>query len=307
MDLISVIISAYNRTQWLREAIESAIQQTYQPVEVIVVDDGSTNPEVQKIIKEYSQVTYLYQDNHGLGSARNQGITASSGNWIQFLDDDDWLTPDSLEQKYKSSINTPSVDVVYSDLYLCHENGEVFKQYYQDTRRPLPTGDIFRQLLNRNFIPAHALLWNRSTLEKYSGFPEHSGHEDWECLIKASMFAKFEYIDLPLGYYRQHPNSMSRNFDLMFAGKLKFQQELVESSRFRGLPDKDRNNLLCKFSLQQWGYGQPSLALDFLNQARQMNSGSILPKILPIWFRTGRNSTRTLIRLSNILLARRSW
>ena len=301
MDLVSIIITTYNRTQWLVQAIDSAVRQSYNPIEVIVIDDGSDNEGARKIVENYPGVTYRYQENLGLGAARNLGISVSTGKWIQFLDDDDWLTPDSILLKHEVFLQNPNVEVVYSDLYLCDEHGTITKRYYNNQSFPLPTGDIFPQIIIKNFIPIHALLWRRTTLEKSGGFPQLSGHEDWECLIKASMFARFEFLNQPLGVYRQHRLSMSRNFSVMYSGKISMQKGLVASTRFRELPNEDRIRLLCKYAFQQWGFGQENLAREFLAQAHEINRVNFLPRILRIWFKFGRWPTRFTIRLLGFL------
>lgn len=297
MDLISIIITTYNRPRWLSQAIESALGQSYKPVEVIVIDDGSDIENISIITDKYTEVKYLYHSHQGTGAARNLGVSVSTGKFIQFLDDDDWLTPDSILLKHEFFLKNPNIDVVYSDLYLCDELGKITKRYYKNQSIPRPRGDIFPQIIKNNFIPIHSLLWRRATLEKSGGFPQQSGHEDWDCLIKASMFARFEFLNKPLGFYRQHPHSMSRNFSVMYSGKIYLQEGLVGSTRFKELGESDQIHLLCKYAFQQWGFGQKNLARDFLAQAHQVNSGAILPGILRIWFKFGQWPTRFAIRL----------
>ncbi len=126
--------------------------------------------------------------------------------------------------------------------------------------RPLPSGDLYPVLVERNFIPVHSVLWKREVLEKVGGFANRSGHEDWECLVRAAEFSTFSAIDKPLGYYRIHKNNMSNEFRAMFQGKLDFQAYISESKRFRILPSRQRTRLLTRFALQQWALGESKKA-----------------------------------------------
>src|SRR5262245_60550977 len=104
---VSVIIPTYNRPRWLRQAIESVLQQTHPLVEVLVVDDGSRDHAARDITLAYPGVRYIYQQNRGLGAARNAGIQACSGDYVAFLDDDDWLMGESLSARLEAFVAHP--------------------------------------------------------------------------------------------------------------------------------------------------------------------------------------------------------
>src|SRR4051812_30982953 len=93
--LISVIIPCYNHGSYLAEAIDSILTQTYQYFEIIVVDDGSTD-NTRAVAESYKAVKYVYRNNKGLSAARNTGIDHSNGEYLVFLDADDWLFPNAL-------------------------------------------------------------------------------------------------------------------------------------------------------------------------------------------------------------------
>ena len=94
--LVSVIIPVYNGENYLSQAIDSVIDQTYSPIELIIVDDGSTDKS-KEIASSYSQVNYVYQENQGVAIARNTGIFKSQGEYIAFLDQDDIWTANKLK------------------------------------------------------------------------------------------------------------------------------------------------------------------------------------------------------------------
>lgn len=106
--LVSVIIPVYNCERYLAQAIESVLAQTYQPTEVIIVDDGSTDSS-SAIARSYKEINYIYQCNQGVAAARNTGIAASQGQFIAFLDADDLWTPKKLEVQVTYLLKRPRV------------------------------------------------------------------------------------------------------------------------------------------------------------------------------------------------------
>jgi len=118
---ISVIIPTYNLSAYLKEALDSVINQTYKNTEIIVVDDGSTD-DTGDIVTDYAarhpnKIRYIYQNNRGVAAARNVGITSASGDMIAFLDGDDYYLPNYLEQcsRYMEKYN---YDIVIPKYYL---------------------------------------------------------------------------------------------------------------------------------------------------------------------------------------------
>lgn len=300
MEKISIIITTHNRPNWLKNAVISAINQDFPDKEVVVVDDGST-VDNQKIIEEFQPfIKFIYQTNQGLGNARNTGLVASRGEFIQFLDDDDWLEPNSCSEKINIIYQNPDLSAVYSDLYKTNQEGEIISKYFQYFKGSPPTGDIYEMIIVNNFIPVHSLLWRKSIIENLGGFPTRSGHEDWELIIRAAEQGKFEFIDQPLGYYRQHHNNMSKSFKLMITGKLALHETIVNSKRFESLPVSIRLNLLVKFSLQQYAFGSQSLANKYYSLALTGNkSNQCLGVITKILLNSPRLITKSLLLLNH--------
>ncbi len=112
--LISAIIPVYNRKRYIAEAIDSVLAQTYSPIEIIVVDDGSTDKSAA-IVKEYqnSSIRYTFQSNQGIGAARNKGIDMAQGAYYAFLDSDDLWIPDKISLQMKAFENDPDLDMVF--------------------------------------------------------------------------------------------------------------------------------------------------------------------------------------------------
>lgn len=142
MTLISVIVPMYNNEKYLAEAIESILAQTYRPIEIIVVDDGSVDGTSVIANGFAPAVTYVYQANEGVGSARNKGISIAAGDYFSFLDADDIWIEDKLERQMAVFDSDPDVELVYGHA----------RQFYS----PELVGLIEQKVrIPREVIPAH--------------------------------------------------------------------------------------------------------------------------------------------------------
>jgi glycosyltransferase involved in cell wall biosynthesis len=113
LDLVSVIIPAWQAERYVAQAIDSALGQTYRPIEIIVVDDGSTDG-TRSIVERYgTAVRYLYQANTGIGGARNSGVKASTGEFLGFLDADDLWIEDKLAWQTEALRTNPELDMIF--------------------------------------------------------------------------------------------------------------------------------------------------------------------------------------------------
>lgn len=110
--MVSVIIPVYNGEKYLAEAIESVLAQTYRPIEVIILDDGSTDNSAD-IAKRYTSARYHFQYNLGLSAAQNQGVNIAQGSFISFLDSDDIWVPDKLTQQMNAFNANSNLDMVF--------------------------------------------------------------------------------------------------------------------------------------------------------------------------------------------------
>ena len=123
--LMSVVIAAYNAEPFLQEAIESVRRQSYDPLEIIIVDDGSTDGTA-RIATAYDSIVYAYQPNSGVAAALNKGIGLSRGSFLAFLDADDMWTDNKLALQFSAFVLDPTLDAVFG-------NVEQFKTHAQET------------------------------------------------------------------------------------------------------------------------------------------------------------------------------
>ncbi len=173
---ISVIIPVYNCERYLAESIESVLQQTHLPDEILVVDDGSTDASAQ-IVQNFADVRYLYQPNAGSNAARNRGVVETTGNFLAFLDQDDLWMPDKLALQMAAFTQKPSLDFVY---------GYVEQFYSPELSDELRTGRVvFTEA--RPGIHIGTLLARRSSFLKIGLFQEQrdfADFADWYALAQ---------------------------------------------------------------------------------------------------------------------------
>jgi len=149
-DLVSVIIPVHNGKQYLAEAIESVLGQAYHPIEVIVIDDGSTDGTGQ-VVKQFDSVRYHFQSNRGAGDARNRGVNLSQGNFLAFLDADDLWTKDKLTRQMGAFQGDAELDMVfgYVKQFYSRELGDDIKRRLKIPVETLPGLHVGTMLIKR--------------------------------------------------------------------------------------------------------------------------------------------------------------
>ncbi len=205
--LVSVIIPTFNRAHLLPATIDSVLAQTWQPLEVLVVDDGSTD-ETTAIVAAYgTRVRYLRQVNAGVSSARNHGARAAQGAYLAFLDDDDLFEPTKIDRQMACFQAQPSVGLVHCRYFLADHAGTVIGQMGL-----LPAGTILGELLVRNFLWMSAPLIPRAVFEAVGGFTESlSTAADYDLWLRIARRYAFGCVQSALGTYRLHAGSMVTN------------------------------------------------------------------------------------------------
>lgn len=163
--LVSIIVPCFNAEKWLREAIESCFQQSYKLIEVIVIDDGSRDGSLEAIESYDGKVIWETGPNRGGNYARNRGIELSKGEYIQYLDADDYLLPDKIERQVKFLEET-GADIVYGDVnYQYHlGNGEIVQEPVNISGVSGNCKDVLESLLAYGCLPPIAYLFKKSTI-----------------------------------------------------------------------------------------------------------------------------------------------
>ena len=211
---MSVIIPAFNSGPWLAQAIESALAQTYPNVEVVVVNDGSTDPITATTAHAYlPRITYIERENGGVAAARNSGLAASNGDLITLLDQDDLWLPHKLQTQVPIFHTHPHLGLIHSSFHTIDTNGQCTGTIRLPQReyQPLPS------LLLHVPIASCTTLFSRHILDSTGPFdPALAGSDDWDLWLRiAAQGNTFYCVGEPLAQYREHASNTSRNIDLM--------------------------------------------------------------------------------------------
>lgn len=209
--LVSVIIPCYNAAPYLNDTVESALKQSYPHLEVIVVDDGSTDnsPQIIESFSQHANFVPLKQANSGVSAARNTGIQHAKGEFIAFLDADDWMYPDNIAKKVHALANTQA-DVVYSRVEVCDE--KLKPEFVADGADPANfENEVFYFVPSPIHSPSSAMV-KRSALDEAGFFDTNlSTSADLDIWIRLSFHHKFARVNEPLVKYRLVPGSMNTN------------------------------------------------------------------------------------------------
>jgi glycosyltransferase involved in cell wall biosynthesis len=204
---VSVVIPAKNAAAHIREAVESVLAQGSDVVELIVVDDGSTD-ETNAIVKSYgnNRIRLVSNDSAGVSTARNLGARMAQGNWLMFLDADDRLRRGAISTLLAAAKATPQAVLVYGDYDLIDDAGRIIGRRGMLMGRRKPSGNVLERLAAGNFIVNGGVTVIRADAFKAAGgFDESLKYcEDWHCWCRLAAVGEFQFIHALLLDYRLH-------------------------------------------------------------------------------------------------------
>jgi len=213
--LVSVIIPVYNRKNYLAETLESVLTQTHSNLQVVLVDDGSTDGSLEIALgyakREPKRMTVISQKNAGQVVARNVALRYAKGLYIAFLDSDDLWIRNKLELQLP--LFTKKVGLVYSAIETIDEHGQKTGTEMCD---PLIRGEAWFELLQSNRMTGGSVVLTRAALDKVGHFDtSFNAAENWDLWIRVARYFHIEYIDIPLVRYRRHHDNMSNDHERM--------------------------------------------------------------------------------------------
>lgn len=273
---VSVIIPAYNCARFLPKAIESSLLQKHSVVEIVVVNDGSTDGTDEAVRPYLDRIRYIKQENKGLSAARNAGFRASTGKFICFLDADDLLLPDKFDRQLAMFREEPDLGVVISGYLDVEADG---KTVINSVCKPW-NRDGLKRLLNHEVFPPHAALVRREVLEKSSLFPENidtvESQEDWQLWLDLALDGvQFGSVVEPTCLYRRNVNgSISSNLLKHNDGARRVVQWLRNDPRAQKYAKQvDRLEAIVQMERvgRAWRIGEKSLAVETLDGAVATN------------------------------------
>ena len=231
---ISVIIPTFNRLDLLKRAIESVLNQSIKPYDIIVVDDGSTDDTSEMIQQKYKSINLIKQKNSGVSAARNNGIKNAQGDWIALLDSDDEWGKNKLEEQVNNLTDNPKYE-------FCHTNEIWIRngiRVNQKKRHKKYGGFIFDKCLDICKISPSSVLFNKNILNHVGWFDEELPVcEDYDLWLRITADYEILFIDKPLIVkYGGHNDQLSNSVEAIERFRIKALQSLLENS------DLSKNN-----------------------------------------------------------------
>ncbi|MDD5633967.1 MAG: glycosyltransferase [Candidatus Omnitrophica bacterium] len=262
---VSIIIPAYNKAELTVKTVDSVLRQTYNNIEIIVVDDGSTDDTHQRLISYGDKIVYIHKENGGACSARNLGIKAAKGEYIGILDCDDLYLPEKVEISVKYLEENMEAGFVSTVAYLIDETEQV--QGIHCLGRNKGTGWITKKLLAGNFVCNSTVIVRKSCLDLVGLFDETIFFPaDWDMWLRLSENFKAGYINVPLSMYRTTGSYLARHLD-----QSKKEELIVLEKAFKRntilreyLKNKAVSNVYRRYSLNYLFCGDINKSREFL-------------------------------------------
>lgn len=238
LPLVSVVCLCYNQKEFVKSALESAITQTYPNIEIIVVDDASTDgsqDEIETFLKDHPDIKFIPLDkNLGNCAAFNMAFARTKGKYIIDLAADDLLLPVRVEMGVADlEMADKFYGVHFSDAFLIDREGKILNTHYTRNRdgelvEDIPQGDIYQELIRRYFINPPTVLMKREVLEALGGYDETLSYEDFDFWIRSSRKYKYLFNKTPLVKKRVLKKSLSSG---QFTFRNKHQRSTLEVCR----------------------------------------------------------------------------
>lgn len=227
--LVTVYITNYNYATYIRQSIDSVLNQTLQNFELLIIDDGSTDnsKEIIETYRNHSQVTIIYQQNRGLNVTNNIAMRASRGKYIMRLDADDFLDPHALMILSDALEKDQELGMVFPDYFLVDEHGNVLNVERRNS---------FKDSVSLMDMPAHGActMIRKAYLENVGGYDEEFMCQDgYELWIKFSTRYKVLNIPTPLFYYRQHGKNLTSNEQRILTTRSRIKEKYLEKDAIK--------------------------------------------------------------------------
>lgn len=279
---VSVVIPTYNRAAYLKATLESVLAQTYKDIEVIVVDDSSTD-ETARIVSSFgSKVKYILQDNRERGAARNNGIRNSAGDYIAFLDSDDLWLADHLESCVKTLESSPEIGLSFSGSYMADENGKVISKMPVRRFGPHPLRQIVSGYSSGG-CNASSCVIRRGIFDRagfFSEIRELSGSEDWEMWARIAGCCRLIFSGVYTVKIRFHPGKSSIDAERM-AASMKMALDMTYANDkllpvIKDIKSRAYSRLYTVTAINCYAAGKMAQARKYIAEAIKSSPSSVL-------------------------------
>ena len=227
--LVSVAIPAYNHGEYIEACLRSVHDQTYPNIELVVIDDGSTDDTRARIDHflaahegRFTKVLVRSQTNRGVSATSNEAIEVCSAEWVHLLGSDDVLHPDKIMIQWQAiqTWSDPDLALVYADADYIDNYGVVLPKTQRDRSEPGPQHAAYQSLFLRNEITNPTVALRREAFLDIGGFDESLRLEDWDCWLRLAVKYSIARVPQVLASYRYHPGNSSRDQTMMLHAML---------------------------------------------------------------------------------------
>ena len=224
---ISVIIPTYNRKKTLARAIQSVRNQSLSPFEILIIDDGSNDGTEGWVKENFQSIKYIYQNNHGVSSARNIGIENAHGDWIAFLDSDDEWLPNKLYEQVKAIDSNPEMKFFHTN-EIWIRNGVRVNQMKKHKKYG---GYIFEKCLDICRVSPSSVLIQKEVFDNIGIFDESLRVcEDYDLWLRITSKYPVVFLDIPLIYkYGGHADQLSKVNDGIESYRIQSLEKIIKS------------------------------------------------------------------------------
>ncbi len=244
--LVSVIIPTYNYARYLPRAINSCFEQTYENLEIIVVDDGSTDSTATVVSGFGNRIVYVRQDNQGVSAARNTGLSHVKGEFVVFLDADDILLKDCIASTVAVLLQHPDIGIVFTDTLHLERDGTLVRRRKRH-HRDVVSDKFYEELLLRRLPFQTSGVTVRSSIATSITFPRHlSNGEDQVYFTKVFFMSKGCFLARPMVANYHHEDSLRHNINGLLGQDVAFVDTILDDPFYQGKLEYMRKELTAR-------------------------------------------------------------
>jgi glycosyltransferase involved in cell wall biosynthesis len=297
--LVSVILPVFNRAGWIGLAVESVLSQTYQNLELLVIDDGSTDATGEVLERFGSRIKVLKKAHAGAEAARNLGLEHARGEFIGFIDSDDVWYPNRLSLQLPL-FSKPEVGLVFGNAVLVDHRSKpprALRRTFFDNVRP-SRGQVMKEFARGCFVPCSSVLVRRHCFAELGGFTVGYVAADYLKWLQISARYELDYVAEPVFEYAIHPDGLSHNLVATLEDRLlAFRQALEQNNP----PEMDRVMRRIVFNVEA------SLRLARLRQRLRSSAMTTAPRSPALPISPGEKLNWSLKFVGNVLRTRGRW
>jgi glycosyltransferase involved in cell wall biosynthesis len=245
---VSIIIPTYNYGKYLTKAIKSCLDQTHKELEIIVVDDGSTD-DTREIVGQLPDIVYIFHENQGVSTARNTGLNLAKGEFIVFLDADDYLLEDSITTRIDVFRRHPDVGVVFTDTYSENSEGRLTEK--EKNRKDIISKRFYEDLLLKHLrFQTSAAMIRSEVAKRFSFVPHLSNGEDLVYFAKIFFVTKGYFCATPTVVNLHHEDSLRHDTNGLLKQNELFLAAIFDDPFYEGVIEYMRKQVTARRHLE---------------------------------------------------------